>query len=512
MRSARKLAAVFSIAILVLAGCGGESGDNQTNGAAGQPAGAQTDLEGVRAATVRIVAEGTFVDPEVGVQMNAAGSGTGFIIDPSGIAVTNNHVVTGAALLRVHIDGEQQPRNARVLGYSECSDLAVIDIEGDGFPFLAWHDGDASVGLDVYTAGYPLGDPEFTLTRGIVSKARADGDTDWASVDSVIEHDATINPGNSGGPLVTTDGQVVGVNYAGNHDARQYFAINSSEARPLVDRLRGGENVTSIGINGQAVTDGAGLNGIWVAAVASGSPADEAGIEPGDIITHLERLELATDGTMADFCDILRSRSADDVMAVDVVRFASQEVMSGQLGGAALEQKFSFADELGDSVASGAAEYTNYVTISDDSGALSVSVPAEWSDVDGAPFTSEGAEFIDVRASNNLQAFMSGWTTPGVIVTASRDLAGSYDEAAYLERLAENIHGMCSYGGRFDYSDPLYTGVYDLFEECGGTGALYIIVSVMPEDRSALIGVQIQVNEERDFAALDQVLATFVLS
>ncbi len=86
------------------------------------------------------------------------------------------------------------------MGVSECSDLAVIDIEGDGYPYLEWFDGQVAPGLDVYAAGFPLGDPEFTLTRGIISKERADGETDWASVDWVVEHDATINPGNSGGP------------------------------------------------------------------------------------------------------------------------------------------------------------------------------------------------------------------------------------------------------------------------------------------------------------------------
>ena len=74
---------------------------------------------------VQIVAEGSFIDPEFGLQLNAAGSGTGFIIDESGIAVTNNHVVTGAAFLQVYIQGDSQPRNARVLGVSECSDLAA---------------------------------------------------------------------------------------------------------------------------------------------------------------------------------------------------------------------------------------------------------------------------------------------------------------------------------------------------------------------------------------------------
>jgi len=206
----------------------------------------------VPSATIQIEAEGTFTDPEVGTVYNAAGRGSGFIIDPFGIAVTNNHVVTGAALLQVWVGGEDEPRNARVLGVSECSDLAVIDIDGDGYPFMEWYEGDLTPGLDVYAAGFPLGDPEFTLTRGIVSKADADGETGWASIDSVIEHDAAIQPGNSGGPLVTADGQVAGVNYAGGSptNTEQFFAIAPAVARPIVEQLRNEEDVHSIGVNG----------------------------------------------------------------------------------------------------------------------------------------------------------------------------------------------------------------------------------------------------------------------
>src|SRR4030067_796471 len=81
----------------------------------------------------------------------------------------------GGALLQVWGGGESEPRNARILGVSECSDLAVIDIEGGDFPYLDWHPGDINVGLEVYAAGFPLGDPECTLTKGIVSKAQTSG-------------------------------------------------------------------------------------------------------------------------------------------------------------------------------------------------------------------------------------------------------------------------------------------------------------------------------------------------
>lgn len=291
-----------------------------------------SSLRDVQRATIQIQAEGSFVDQELGQQLNRRGRGSGLIIDESGIAVTNNHVVTGAAILQVWIGGESNPRNARILGASECSDLAVIDIEGDGYPVFEWFDGEIFAGLDVFAAGFPLGDPEFTLTRGIVSKTRTRGETNWASVDSVIEHDATINPGNSGGPLVTIEGKVVGVNYAGRNETSQFFAISRDEALKVINQLRAGQDINSIGINGTAVrNEEQSISGIWVASVKSGSPASDVGIKGGDIITKLEGLVLATDGTMADYCDVLRTHHPEDVLSIEVLRFATGEVLEGKL-------------------------------------------------------------------------------------------------------------------------------------------------------------------------------------
>ena len=291
-----------------------------------------SSLRDVQRATIQIQAEGSFVDQELGQQLNRRGRGSGLIIDESGIAVTNNHVVTGAAILQVWIGGESNPRNARILGASECSDLAVIDIEGDGYPVFEWFDGEIFAGLDVFAAGFPLGDPEFTLTRGIVSKIRTRGETNWASVDSVIEHDATINPGNSGGPLVTMEGKVVGVNYAGRNETSQFFAISRDEALKVINQLRAGQDINSIGVNGTAVRNQEqSISGIWVASVKSGSPASDVGIKGGDIITKLEGLVLATDGTMADYCDVLRTHHPEDVLSIEVLRFATGEVLEGKL-------------------------------------------------------------------------------------------------------------------------------------------------------------------------------------
>ena len=207
-----------------------------------------TTLDEVEKGVIQIEAEGVFVDPAEGA-MVSGGSGSGFIIDPKGIAVTNNHVVTGGAIFRVYVAGRDKPVNARVLGVSECADLAVIDLDGSGYDYLTWYDGPIKVGLDVYAAGFPLGDPEFTLTRGIVAKAKADGESSWSSIDGVIQHDATINPGNSGGPLVDQNGAVVAVNYASNDDAVQYFAISKDTAVDIVETLASGEDLDSLGIN-----------------------------------------------------------------------------------------------------------------------------------------------------------------------------------------------------------------------------------------------------------------------
>jgi len=294
-------------------------------------------LEEVSQAVIQIVAQGTFRDPELGTLYNASGAGSGFIIDPSGLAVTNNHVVAGAAFLEVYIQGDPTPRNARVVGVSECSDLALIDIDGDGFAYLSWYEGPLDVGLDVYTAGFPLGDPEFTVTRGTLAKADANGETGWASVGHVIQHDATINPGNSGGPLVTPTGQVVGINYALAGGVNQYFAIAANDARPILEQIQQGQNVTAIGINGITVSDGQGLTGIWVSAVTSGSPAGLAGVKPGDIITMLEGFILATDGTMSSYCNILRGHNMSDVMSIEVLRYDTGQTLTGQLNGDPLQ-------------------------------------------------------------------------------------------------------------------------------------------------------------------------------
>lgn len=479
-----------------------------------EPSNAVSSLDDLESAVIQIVAEGSFIDPEFGQQLNTAGSGSGFIIDEEGIAVTNNHVVTGAALLKVYFSGESEPVNARVLGVSECSDLAVIDLEGGDYPYLEWHDGPLSTGLDVFAAGFPLGDPQFTLTKGIVAKEEGDGETWWASIDQVLMHDAIINPGNSGGPLVNSDGQVVGVNY-GVYNENQYMAIARDEALGILEQLRANQDVTSIGVNGSAVYDEAGLTGIWVSSVESGSPADSAGVREGDIITKLEGLVLATDGTMADYCDILRSHTAEDTLSLEVLRYETSEVLEGQINGDSLVVAESFAQEveeqIGEDFGTSDSTYLDYVEVSDDTGSLVVEIPVEWStDVSTTPLYDDNGDFLAaaIEAASNLEDFWTTYSTPGVGFYSLDDPEGFYDAPTLLDELAGEYEA-CTYDGRYDYDDGVYFGQYDLYIDCSDVNSVIIELAASPQEGGYMAYLVIQAISDADLEAMDHVLNTF---
>ncbi|MAT06939.1 MAG: peptidase S1, partial [Acidimicrobiaceae bacterium] len=472
------------------------------------PADGAMTLDGVRTAVVQIEAKGTFVDPEFG-SYEGAGRGSGFVIDGGNVAVTNNHVVTGAGLLQVYVDGEDDPRNARVLGVSECSDLAVIQIDGPDIPALTWADGADQPGTEVYVAGFPLGDPEYTLTRGVISKAEANGDTNWASIDHTLEHDAAAQPGNSGGPLVTVDGEVAGIHYASavQTNQSQFLAIAADVAQPIVETLASGQDDDSIGVNGQVVVSEDGsISGIWVSGVDSGSVADEAGIQPGDIITRIEGVSIGTDGTMREYCDVLRSHAPDDQLAIEVLRFSTSEFLDGELNGDVLTQSFSFAEEYADETAGDAASTYDYVTVTDDTGTITVKVPSAWNDLETAPIDI-GFENLSpsITASSSIDGYRTTWATPGMEFIASPDLL-EYTSADLLDALAPEG---CVSEGRTPYDDGYFVGEYEVFSECGGTDTQYYLVASTSASGEYGAVVAVQVVSDADLDALDRILASF---
>lgn len=339
--------AVALLAVMAVSACSASSSGSPAAASSSAPAASGgTTLEGVEKSTVFIAVEGRFTDQEGAAVKDYVGSG--FIVGPDGTIVTNNHVVTGATIIKVYVAGEDQPRDARVLGVSECDDLAVLRINGvTGLPALAWSEGLAQTGMDVWAAGHPDGDEQFNLSQGIVSKAPGPAATSWASVQMEIQHSAQIRPGSSGGPLVDRQGRVVGVNYAAPAagTAGVNYAIASDEAKGIVTELTTGKDITSIGLNGEALEDG---SGIWVLSVKAGSPLDKAGVQAGDTITSFGGVDAAPDGTMSKYCSVLRSARPDDTIDIEVLR--GGQTLSGQVNGRELAVAHGPVDSAGGSL------------------------------------------------------------------------------------------------------------------------------------------------------------------
>ncbi len=215
------------------------------------------------------------------------GAGSGFIIDPSGIIVTNNHVVGQADRILISLaDGTQLP--ATVLGSDELTDIAVIRVQSPKpLPFVAWGDsGKVEVGDWILAAGNPFG-LGSSVTAGIVS-ARG-RDIGAGPFDDFMQIDAPINPGNSGGPSFNMSGEVVALNTAivspTGGSVGIGFAIPSEIVQRIVAELRAHGHIER-GWLGVSVQDSARRSeGVLVADVERGGPAARAGLRPGDIVT-----------------------------------------------------------------------------------------------------------------------------------------------------------------------------------------------------------------------------------
>lgn len=233
------------------------------------------------------------------------GVGSGFILSTDGLVMTNAHVVDGADEVLVTLTDKREFK-AKIIGTDKRTDVALVKIEASGLPAVKIGDiTRLKVGEWVMAIGSPFG-LENTVTAGIVSaKQRDTGD-----YLPFIQTDVAINPGNSGGPLINMRGEVVGINsqiYSRSGGFQGIsFAIPIDEATRVADQLRTNGKVTRgrIGVQidqvSKDVAESIGLGkpqGALVRGVEAGSPAEKAGIEPGDIITRFEGkvIDRATD-------------------------------------------------------------------------------------------------------------------------------------------------------------------------------------------------------------------------
>lgn len=273
-------------------------------------------------------------------QIPQKGAGSGFIVDQEGHILTNEHVVHNAEEIKVTLsDGREF--TGEIVGSDITTDMAIIKIDANNLPVAELGDSDSlRVGEIVIAIGNPYG-LEKTVTMGVVSaKGRnISAGTEGQEYRNLIQTDTAINPGNSGGPLLNTDGQVVGINTAIIPYAQGIgFAIPVSVAkRNLNDLITLGKVRRSwLGVYIQEVTEEIAeqfdldeARGVLVGDVIAGSPAEEAGIERGDVILSINQKEVATP---IELQDAVRALEIGDTVQIEVIRSGRELNLSLKIG------------------------------------------------------------------------------------------------------------------------------------------------------------------------------------
>jgi putative serine protease PepD len=278
-------------------------------------------------------------------------TGSGFVVDETGVVVTNNHVVADSQGDVVLSFSDGRTTTAKVVGTSASYDLAVLRIDAKNLPALTLGNSDGvAVGDPVLAVGSPLG-LSGTVTSGIVSAknrpvtAGGDQGGDSAYINA-IQTDAAINPGNSGGPLVNLDGEVIGVNSAiatvggavggesGNIGVG--FAIPINQVRRTVEQLLG-KGQAEFPIIGASLDGGYDGEGARIAAddvqgnppIVPGGPAQQAGLQPGDVILSLDGTKVEGN---AELIVAIRAKRPGDTVTLRVRRDGAEHDVRVTLG------------------------------------------------------------------------------------------------------------------------------------------------------------------------------------
>jgi S1-C subfamily serine protease len=297
-----------------------------------RPGDIRSILEQVQPAVVRVDAEGS-----VGTE---SGTGTGFIVDTSGVIVTNNHVVERASDIIVTLnDGDQV--TGMIVGTAPAFDLAVLKIEHDNLTAIELGDSDQlQVGDAVIAIGNALALARGsgpTVTTGIVSGLGRDVQVSATEVlQNMVQTDAAINPGNSGGPLVDVEGRVIGINTAIANPRESNnigFAIPISGALPIIEDLRAGRpaqaaflGVSTIPLTPSMADDKgvAASAGALIVSVTGDSPAARAALARDDVIVEIEGKAVRSS---TDVFGAVRRHRPGDVIDVVVVRGAERRTV-----------------------------------------------------------------------------------------------------------------------------------------------------------------------------------------
>ncbi|WP_317929371.1 DegQ family serine endoprotease [Halioxenophilus sp. WMMB6] len=279
-----------------------------------------------------------FLDPRNQAERESRSLGSGFILSSDGYLLTNNHVVEGADEIVVRLQ-DRREFEAELVGTDKRSDLALLKIDAKGLPFLKFaKPDDLKVGEWVLAIGSPFG-LDFSASAGIVSAiGRSIPTEDNENYVPFIQSDVAINPGNSGGPLFNLDGEVVGINSQiftrSGGSIGLSFAIPASVAVNVVEQLKSKGRVDRgwLGVMIQEVdrdlAASFGLRkpeGALVARIEPGSPADDAGLQVGDIILKFAGEKIAES---SDLPHVVGSTQPGESVPVEVIREGKKKSLS----------------------------------------------------------------------------------------------------------------------------------------------------------------------------------------
>lgn len=241
-----------------------------------------------------------------GQQTTSAASGSGFILTADGYIVTNYHVIQSADSVTVSTyNGASY--SAKIVGYDESNDLAVLKIDATGLsPVVLGSSEKLNVGDTVLAIGNPLGELTFSLTTGVVSALDREVTFSGGAVMDLLQTDCAINSGNSGGALFNLYGEVIGITnakYSGSSSSGTSidniaFAIPIDSVRSIVESIveKGYYTKPAIGVTVTNVSKDSqqlGIRGAWVTAVTKGGPAETAGVQANDVITAINGADIS---------------------------------------------------------------------------------------------------------------------------------------------------------------------------------------------------------------------------
>jgi S1-C subfamily serine protease len=256
------------------------------------------------------------------------GQGSAVIIDEAGLLATNAHVVDGAGAITVRLaDGSRY--EAELVGVDPTTDLAVLAVDATGLPAATLADDLPAVGATAVAIGSPFG-LEGSVTAGIVSALDRTLSGRGGTLTGLIQTDAAINPGNSGGALVDARGRVIGINTAilsgSGTNGGVGFAVPAPVVQDITEQLiaTGTVRRAVLGVAGQdvdpQVAAAYGLeaeSGALLLRIEPGSSADDAGLEPGDLVTAVDGAAISS---MAELAIAIREREPGDELRLEVVR------------------------------------------------------------------------------------------------------------------------------------------------------------------------------------------------